>query len=280
VEPLSLDIVNPEQTSAIIKDTHPDCVIHLAAIAAPQRVSRSPRVAWEVNLKGTMNLAEAVLQHAPSARFIFVSTSEVYGESFKAAGQALDEDARLDPTTPYAASKAAADLLIGQVSREGLNAVRFRPFNHTGPGQMDEYVIPAFASQIARIEMGLQEPILRVGNLDVQRDFLDVRDVVEAYTLAVLRRTELAPGTIMNIASGVPRRVGDILEALLSKARVAIRVEQDSARLRPNDTPLAVGDATRAGTLLSWAPKIDWEKTLNDVLDDWRAKTISTSKVM
>jgi GDP-4-dehydro-6-deoxy-D-mannose reductase len=144
-----------------------------------------------------------------------------------------------------------------------------RPFNHTGPGQSTAFVVPAFAAQIARIEAGLQAPVLKVGNLDALRDFLDVRDVADAYVRALFQ-PDLASGTILNVASGVPRRIGDALEGLRALARCEIKVEPDPARMRPNDTPLAIGDAARARALLGWAPAIAWETTLADTLDFWR----------
>jgi GDP-4-dehydro-6-deoxy-D-mannose reductase len=158
------------------------------------------------------------------------------------------------------------------MAHDGLNAVRFRPFNHTAPGQSDQFVVPAFAAQIARIEKGLQEPVVRVGNLDAQRDFLDARDVVEAYVAALFTHGSLAPGTIVNLASGVPRRIGDILERLLLGAKAAIRVEPDPALIRANDTPRAIGDAARARALLGWLPAIPWDRTLVDVLNDQRGR--------
>ncbi|WP_250645688.1 GDP-mannose 4,6-dehydratase [Methylobacterium durans] len=186
----------------------------------------------------------------------------------------LDETALLDPTSTYAASKAAADLMIGQMVRDGLRAIRFCPFNHTGPGQTEAFVTPAFAAQIARIEAAQQPPVVRVGNLEALRDFLDVRDVVEAYVQGIVR-PNLPSGAIYNIASGVPRRIADILYSLLAQARVAITVEADAARMRPNDTPLAIGSSSRAAVDLGWRPRITWEATLADTLAYWRSKIAS-----
>lgn len=267
-----LDVTSRYQATAIIRDVQPTAIIHLAAISAVSQARLDPRRTWEVNLYGTMNLAEAVQVHAPKARFIFASTSEVYGAAFIELGKAVDEHAPLYPTNPYATSKAAADLLIGQMARDGLRAVRFRPFNHTGPGQSDRFVIPSFASQIAKIEAGLQPPILRVGNLDVARDFVDVRDIINAYSRAAVSEGDLEPGVVINLASGVPRRIGDILEALCKKSKVPIQVRQDTERLRPNDVPLVLGDATRAKVLLDWTPQIAWNDTLDHILEYFRRR--------
>lgn len=273
IETVALDITDQKRVAAVVRAVRPDCLIHLAAVTAVQESRRAPRQTWSVNLDGTLNLAQAVLEAVPSARLLFASTSEVYGATFKSWTGPLHEGALLDPANPYAASKAAADLMIGQMARDGLRAIRFRPFNHTGPGQTEDFVVPAFAAQIARIERGLQEPVMRVGNLEAQRDFLDVRDVVAAYAEAALADfdSDLAAGTILNLASGTPRRISDVLQSLLDRARAPIRIEPDPDRMRPNDVPLALGDASRARSLLRWAPKVPWEATVDAVLDHWRA---------
>ena len=153
-----------------------------------------------------------------------------------------------------------------------MRVLRLRPFNHTGPGQSSAYVVAAFAEQVARIAAGLQPPVLRVGALDPVRDFLAVRDVCAAYAACLRRADELAPGTVLNLASGVPRRVGDVLDALLRLAGVEASVQTDAARLRPSDIPAATGDAGLARHILGWTPGIPWEQTLRDVLADWRGR--------
>lgn len=160
--------------------------------------------------------------------------------------------------------------MIGQMARDGLKAIRVRPFNHTGPGQTERFAIPAFAAQIARIEAGVQEPVIRVGNLDARRDFLDVRDVVDAYLRLALSPDPFEPGLVLNLASGTARRIGDVLDELLSLARVSIRLETDPSRLRANDTPFAIGDASRIRELIGWKNRTPWSATLADVLAFWR----------
>ena len=210
----------------------------------------------------------------PDCLLLYVSSSEIYGRSF-AAGTALDEQARLAPMNIYAATKAAADLALGALIGDGLRCVRVRPFNHTGPGQSPAFVVPAFARQIARIGAKLQPPRLSVGALEPLRDFLDVRDVCDAY-VACLRHAEALPqSTILNIASGLPRRIGDVLRDLLEIAGVTAEVEQGAALLRPVEIPLAQGDAGAARAALHWAPAIPWEKTLRDVMNDWTARVRS-----
>jgi GDP-4-dehydro-6-deoxy-D-mannose reductase len=167
----------------------------------------------------------------------------------------------------YGATKAAADLALGAMAAEGLRAIRARPFNHTGPGQTQAFVIPAFARQVARIAAGQQAPLMQVGALDPERDFLDVRDICRAY--AACLGADLAPGTILNLCSGQPRRIGDILQSLLDLAGVRAEIQTEAALLRPADIPRAVGSAAAARHLLGWAPAIPWETTLQDVLADW-----------
>jgi nucleoside-diphosphate-sugar epimerase len=202
---------------------------------------------------------------------VHASSADIYGASFR-VGRALDEGAATAPMNTYAATKAAADLALGAMAADGLRVVRLRPFNHTGPGQTESFVVPAFAAQVARIAAGRQAPVLQVGNLDAARDFLDVRDVCAAYVAAIARAETLAPGALFNIASGVPRRIGDMLDDLLRLAGVAARIETDPTRMRPSDIPTASGDATAARDTLGWAPVVAWEATLRDVLADWRER--------
>ncbi|WP_128564592.1 GDP-mannose 4,6-dehydratase [Methylobacterium crusticola] len=273
VEAGILDVTDPGAVLDLVRRVRPTCLVHLAAITHVQEARRDVASTWTVNVQGTLTLAEAVRREAPEARFLFVSSSEIYGNTFRVlAGRPAAEEAALDPANPYAATKAAADLMVGELARSGLDAVRLRPFNHTGAGQAEPFVIPAFAAQVARIEAGRQEPVIRVGNLDAERDYLHVRDVVDAYVRVIgLPAGAYAPGLALNIASGTPRRIGDALAHLLDQARVSIRVEVDPERYRPNETPRAVGDATRARALLGWEPTTSWPAMIDDVLAEWRA---------
>lgn len=266
------DVTDKEAVRNTVRGASPDVCIHLAGITNVGAARSDPDLAWRVNLLGTLNLARAVLTLAPSCRFVFASSAEVYGASFR-SGRKLDETAPLAPMNSYAATKAAADLALGAMSHEGLRVVRLRLFNHTGPGQSDAFVVPAFARQIARIESGLQQPPLRVGGLDTSRDFLDVRDVCNAY-IACLRRSddELPPGAILNLGSGQPRRIGDILDELLNLAGLRTEVATDAGRLRPSEITMASGDAAQAQRQLGWAPTVPWRQTLADVLADWRTR--------
>lgn len=265
------DLLDHVAVDAEVAALRPDACVHLAAVSAIPDARRDPDRAWRVNLHGTLALARALLAHAPDATLLYASSADIYGASFR-AGAPLDETALPAPLNTYGATKAAADLAVGAMAAEGLNVVRVRPFNHTGPGQLSNFVVAAFAEQVARIRAGLQPPVLRVGALDPLRDFLDVRDVCRAYALCLAHKDRLAPGAVLNIASGMPRRVGDVLDALLAEAGVSASIETDTARLRPSDIPTATGDSGRARSLLGWEPSIPWTQTLRDVLADWAAR--------
>jgi len=275
--PIRIDITHPTEVDHVIKEVKPTAVIHLAAISNVKEAREAPRAAFEVNLQGTMNLAESVLRHCPQTRFIFVSSSDVYGSSENAQNGKLDEAAPLDPQNTYAAAKAAADLSIGQMAHDGLKAIRLRAFNHTGPRQTERFVVPAFAAQIARIEIGAQEAVIRVGNLDACRDFLDVRDVADAYIGLALSSSSFEPGLVLNLGSGAGLRIGEILGQLISRAGTEIRIEADPARLRPKEPTFIIANPSRIQHLLGWKPQIPWAQTLTDVLAFWRGAVRNSS---
>ena len=262
------DVTDRDAVMDEIATVAPDAVIHLAAIAAITAARQDPARAWHVNLHGTLHVASAVLAHAPGATLLFASTADLYGATFR-SGVPIDETAMLAPLNTYAATKAAADLALGVMAAEGLRAIRMRPFNHTGPGQTDAFVVAAFARQVARIAAGLQPPVLQVGDLSPLRDFLDVRDVCAAY--AQVLAADLTPGAILNVASGQSRRIGDVLRDLLHAAGVTADIQTDPARLRPSDIPIAAGDAGRLRAL-GWAPAVPWAQTVADTLAYWRHK--------
>jgi len=269
-----LDVTDQLAVRDIIRQYKPTHVVHLAALAAPTAATANPDRAWNVHVHGTLNVAHAILDEVPDCWLIHVGSGLVYGASAK-SGLALDETALLAPIDEYGATKAAADLALGALSYRGLKVVRMRPFNHIGVGQSDAFVVPAFATQVARIEAGLAPAVIRVGNLESERDFLDVRDVADAYALAVRRSGSLAHDAIFNIASGVPRRIGDILVWFLGQSRVTIAVEPDHNRLRPSDLPRIVGDASRIRNALDWEPHYKLEETLAEILDDCRRRVSS-----
>jgi GDP-4-dehydro-6-deoxy-D-mannose reductase len=273
---VSLDVTNLEQVRTVIAAEQPSHLVHLAAITAVPEAQRNIRRAWDVNFGGTLNIATALADIAPQCRLIFCSSSEVYGGSFR-TGLPLDETALLDPLGVYGATKAAADLMIGQMARQDLRAIRVRPFSHTGPGQSESFVAAAFAAQIARIERGEQPPRMMVGNLKSRRDFLDVRDVIDFYLRAIVRFDEIPNGSAINVASGQSLAIEDILTILLSMSDKDIEVAVDPERLRSSETnsEAVVGDAALARRLLGWQPRFDIRQTLQTVIDDFRARRVN-----
>lgn len=267
----ALDITDRAAVAALVETLRPTGLIHLAAVSLVPQARREPDLAWRVNLHGTLNLAVAIERHAPACRCVFVSSGEIYGRSF-AAGTALDEAALPAPMNLYAATKTAADLAIGALASDRLRAVRVRAFNHTGPGQSADFVVAAFARQVARIEAGLQPPVLAVGALDPARDFLDVSDVCAAYVACLRAGGTLPPGTVLNIASGIPRRIGDILSGLLALAGIEAEIAVAPDRLRGSELASACGDAGLARRMLGWRPVVPWPDTLAAVLADWRQR--------
>ena len=268
---IPFELTSPDSLGQAIRDTRPDAVLHLAAQASVSAAFTDPLASWQANLMGTVSLAETVLRHVPGALFVHVSTAEVYGLSFR-SGAALDETAAFAPANPYAASKAAADLALGEMALRGLRVLRIRPFNQMGTGQSEAFVVPAFARQLALIKAGRQEAVIRTGALDRWRDMLDVRDAAAGYAAALEHGAALPPATAINLATGRPRRVGAILEELIALAGLTVRIETDPGRLRPTDVATTQGDATLARKLLHWQPVIPWEISLGDILQDWHSR--------
>ena len=267
---VAFDLRDTAGMAAMIAELQPDGLVHLAAQSSVASSFADPEGCWRTNLLGSVALAEAVLRHAPACRFVLASSAEIYGLSFRAQ-EPLNEQALLCPANPYAASKAATDLAIGEMALRGLDAVRLRAFNHTGAGQTDKFVVAAFARQIAEIEEGRRAPLLRVGALDRWRDFLDVRDVCLAYVAAL--QLPPKPGALYNIASGVPRRIGDILEGLLARSTIQPEIQVEAGRLRPTDVERVVGDASLARIELGWCATVSWEHTLDMVISAWRHRS-------
>jgi GDP-4-dehydro-6-deoxy-D-mannose reductase len=179
----------------------------------------------------------------------------------------------------YAATKAAAELALGALTGEGLRLLRLRPFNHTGPGQTTDFVVPAFADQIARIEAGLMPPEIAVGALDPERDFLDIRDICSAYVSSIKLFDDLPNNTIINIASGRAVKIGSILELLLGQAKARIAVKQHQSRMRPVEIRRAIGDARLARKLLNWQPQFELAETLDIVLNFARQRHVARQPV-
>lgn len=262
------DIRRGEDVRGVVLEERPDRLYHLAAIASVQESLERPWEVMEVNLLGTWNLLEAA-RALRKARVLVVSSGDVYGR------RGWDdsphrEESPLRPLSPYAASKAAAEMLaISYAKGFDLPVVRVRPFNHTGPRQRPPFVCSDVARQLVGIEKGLQEPVLKVGNLTVRRDFSDVRDVVEGYWLA-LERGEA--GEVYNICSGRAYAIEELVELLVKRSGLDVKVRREEVRLRSHDIPVLVGDPGRFKRLTGWEAKIPIERTLQDLLDFWRSR--------
>ncbi len=265
-----LDVTDPEAVARALAAERPEAIVHLAAVSSVGAASRDPRLAFRVNFAGARNLLAAASRHAPRARVLLVGSGEVYG-SLGPDAPPCDESTALRPTSVYGWTKAAADLLGGAWAARGLDVVRVRAFNHSGPGQSDAFVLASFARQLAEIEKGEQEPVVHAGNLESIRDFLDVGDVVDAYAALLDRR---APPGVYNAASGVGLRIGSLLERLIEIMGVRARVAVEPSRLRPADR--SVGDATRLARATGWAPRIPIDRMLARLADDWRTRVSAT----
>lgn len=260
------DILDRAATEAAVAAAAPDAVVHLAGQASAARSFDQPLETFRVNVTGTWHLLEAVRRVVPRARVLAIGSGEVYGP--QPEGSRVAEDGGIHPISPYALSKAAAEALALSMAEEhGLDVVATRSFGHTGPGQDDRFVVPAFARQIAAVEAGTCEPVLRVGNLDVTRDLTDVRDVARAY-VALLERG--ASRGIYNVGRGEGVSLTDVAERLRGMARVPIRIEPDPARMRPADLPWLVSDPSRIARDTGWRAEIPIDQTLADVLEGWR----------
>lgn len=251
-------------------EIRPAAVVHLAAVAVPRQAARDPDEALRVNYVAVDHLVHALLRSAPGARLLYVSSGEVYGRR-RAGDPPAREDDPLLPGNPYAATKAAAECRVALAHEdEGLDVVRVRPFNHSGPGRPADYAESSFARQVARLERSEAEPVVRVGNLDAVRDFCHVADVAAAYRLLL---DEAESGGVYNACSGTARSMRSLLEYLLSRSRRPLRAEIDPARFEPiDDAKLQlVGDPARLRAL-GWEPRHSCESMLDALLDDWRAR--------
>jgi GDP-4-dehydro-6-deoxy-D-mannose reductase len=269
VEAVDVDLSDPAAVDALVRDVQPDVVFHLAAQAHVPTSWNDPASTLITNISMQLNLGEALHAADLQPRIVVVSTGEVYG-AVEPHNIPIDEDVPLRPVNPYAVSKAAQDLLAYQQHRAyNLPIVRVRPFNHTGARQADGYAPTAFAHQIARIEAGLQPPVVQVGNLDAQRDLSDVRDIVRGYLLAAEHGEA---GAVYNLGSGRPVAMRTVLDTLLSLSTTSITLEPDPARMRPVDVPVIACDAGRFRARTGWQPEKTLEQTLHEVLNDWRQR--------
>ena len=260
----AIDLLDRDAVDAAVASAPPAIVYHCAGSPHVASSWSDSLLPLQANVLSTEHLMLALARHAPRARLFVPSSALVY----RPEEHPLVEDAPLTPRTPYGVSKLAQELLATRAQRDrGMNTFLARPFNHIGPRQEPTFAAAAFARQIAEAEAGRGEPAIKVGNLDARRDLTDVRDTVRAYHM-IAERGE--PGRIYNVCSGRAVRIRDLLDRLVSFARVRVGVIVDTARLRPSDTPLLVGDASRIERELGWRAEIPLDRTLEDLLAYWR----------
>jgi GDP-4-dehydro-6-deoxy-D-mannose reductase len=261
------DMTSVEDVAAALRRSRPDVVFHLAGQSNVPRSFDDPAGTLTTNTLSGLALFQAVIRLKQDPLLLIVGSNEIYGQ-VRPDDLPLTEEAPLRPVSPYAVSKATQDLLAFQyyVSHR-LRTVRLRPFNHIGPRQSELFVASAFAAQIARIEVGIQPPLMKVGNLAAERDFTDVRDMVAAYACAAVYGQA---GAAYNIGSDRSVSVCSLLDTLLCLSECDITVEPDPARMRPADVPRVVCDSRHFRADTGWAPRFPLERTLGDLLDYWR----------
>ncbi|WP_428151636.1 GDP-mannose 4,6-dehydratase [Brevundimonas sp.] len=269
---VTADLLDEQALMRIVSKTRPRTIVHLAAASSVADAGRAPGATWDVNLIGTRNLARAARRTGEPVHFIFASTAEVYGRAF--LDGPCSEDTPAQPASTYGKSKLAAEHLLEDLAGDGFSLTLLRLFNHTGAGQDERFVVPAFAAQIAAAEAG-GNSVIRVGNLEAKRDFSDVQDIVAAYF--AIARTDPPPVPVRyNVGSGSVRSIRSILDLLVEQARVPVRVVSDPARLRASDIPAAQGDFSRIRDAFDWRTTIPFERTAVSVLDYQRLRLASS----
>lgn len=268
-----LNVTDSASMREVVAEARPDAVVHLAGISSVRRAWKTPLECLEINSLGTLRLLEAIIEVGLRPVFLSVGSAEEYGLVPEGKLPVKDKYPP-QPVNPYGVTKLTQGLMAMQYGQaHGVRVIHVRAFNHLGPGQPVGFVLSDFSRQVARIEAGLQEPILRVGNLDIVRDFLDVRDVARAYAL-LLARQDLQSG-VYQVASGKGTSLQDLLQLLLSAAAKPVQVVSDPALFRPIDVPVLVGDPTKLSSATGWQPSVQLPETVRDVLAHWRANIAS-----
>jgi GDP-4-dehydro-6-deoxy-D-mannose reductase len=260
-----VDILDRGAVRSAIDELQPSVVFHCAGLPHVAESWANAGPALQVNALGTHHLLDAVREYSPRCRVIVAGSALVYRQS----EEALREDSPVGPNDPYGFSKLAQEMVA---LRAETPVVATRPFNHIGPRQQASFATSSFAKQIAEIESGRREPVMLVGNLDARRDLMDVRDTARAYEALASHGT---PGRIYNICTGTAHRIGDVLDRLLSLARVRVTVQQDPARMRPSDNPVVLGEPSRIASDTGWMAAIPIDRTLEDLLTWWRRELAS-----
>lgn len=263
------DLQNKEQIETLLNQIGPiTTVFHLSAISFVPQSIQDPLTCFKVNTDSVIMFTELLHKYyGKNLKFVFISSSEVYGPPCYLP---IDEKHPLNPQNPYAISKLTSDLYCQYLNRNSLlSTIIVRPFNHSGAGQSEQFVLSNFAKQFVEIEKGIKKPVLQVGNIEVERDFLHVSDVVQAYEILAQRGES---GEVYNLCSGKPYSIKQVIEILQKKTGITIEVTIDSARIRTNDIPRIYGSYEKLKADTSWEPKFIIEDILTDLLDYWRSK--------
>ena len=261
------DLQDKKQVKKVLAEVAPDQIYHLAGFSVPRLSFGKTAEVFEANVIPAINLFESLVELKLASTFVNIGSSEEYGLTKNGK---ISENTTFNPASPYAVSKLAQDFLgFFYFKNHGIPVIRLRPFNHIGPRQEPVIAVANFAKQIAQIEAGAQESVIKVGNLKAKRDFCDVRDMVEAYWLAADKCT---PGEVYNIGSGISYSLAQILEILLSFSKIKIKVKVDKNLLRSLDVPEFVANPAKFIKATGWKPKIKLGKTLKDILNYWRTQ--------
>ncbi|MCA1293926.1 GDP-mannose 4,6-dehydratase [Paenibacillus sp. alder61] len=264
---IACDILDEEKLRNVLQSEKPDEIYHLAGTAFVPISYKEPKQTYRTIVDGTLGIYEVLRSLDISPRVLYVSSAAVYGEGI---GIPFKETDPLSPTNPYAGAKACADLISEQYAKAyQMNVIRVRPFNHTGPGQSPSFVCSSFAKQIAEMELSGKN-VINVGNIHVKRDFLDVRDVVDAY---ILLMKSGARGDVYNVSSQSPVSVSELLHVLAENSTLnSLEVKVDPDKIRPNETKVKIGDASKITSETGWKPIRDIKHTMWDLLDYWRKR--------
>jgi GDP-4-dehydro-6-deoxy-D-mannose reductase len=265
--PVIADLQDPAVISRLLHDLQPDAIYHLAGQAFVPTSWSDPWATLENNIHPQLNILQAMVEQKSKARLLIVASNQVYGHISRNQ-LPVNEETPLCPDNPYGVSKVTQDILGLQYHlSHGLDVLRARAFNHIGPRQSPVFVAASFAKQIAEIEAGQKEPIIHVGNLDAERDFTDVIDVMRAYALLV---DHGEPGEAYNVGTGRAYSIQYLLDVLLSYSQAKIKIEQDPARIRPSDISIIYADNSKLRAATGWEPTYEFAESLRRVLDYWR----------
>lgn len=264
-----INLMEREAVKTLIQEIKPDWIFHLAALSSPSKSFDDPRKTLTNNIEAQVNLLDSARLLDQKPKILIIGSAEEYGR-VSDDNLPIDENAPLNPMSPYAVSKVAQDFLgLQYYLAYKLPIVRVRPFNHIGERQTEAFVLPAFAKQVAMIEAGKQDPIIKVGNLTSIRDFTDVKDMVKAYELALKNGVA---GEVYNIGSGHGITISELLDELLKLSRTPITIQEDPVRMMAADVPALVSNATKFNQVTGWVPELPFKETVNRVLDYWRSR--------